>query len=194
MSGHQASRRDQEVPEDASEAVEADGVATIEIGAPPLTEEEVGALSARTMEELEPGQRQDVVVVLGDIRLSENFMLSEFHCCRGHCAAAHVPGAALQALRRLVTEVLQPMRNRYQRCDVHSGHRNDTHNQHVGGESNSRHKYHRFPEEPAADVSFATGTVSEWAAEARRLLGNHRGGVGTYSWGIHVDPGAARVW
>lgn len=196
-----------EVPEDDSEAGEAEGVATVGMEVSGLTDAEARELDRRTLEELEEQQRvelEQAADVPEDesgnaeaapvIRLSKNFVLSEFHCCRGHCAAAHVPGNAIPALRRLVTEILQPMRDRFGVARVNSGHRNFEHNAHVGGVSNSRHRYDRFPDQPGADVSFSTGAPTQWAAEARRLLGPHRGGVGTYSWGVHIDLGEARKW
>jgi uncharacterized protein YcbK (DUF882 family) len=97
-------------------------------------------------------------------------------------------------LLRLVNDVLQPMRNKFGKCKVNSGYRNKTHNGHVGGASESRHRYDLFPSEAAADVTFASGTVAQWAAEARRLLGNNRGGVGTYGTFVHADLGPARNW
>lgn len=198
---------EEEVPEDDSEASEAEGVATVGMEVPGLTDAEARELDGHTVEELDEQQRVELEQVAelpedksGEaeaapvLRLSKNFVLSEFHCCRGHCAAAHVPGNAIPALRRLVTEILQPMRDRFGVARVNSGYRNASHNAHVGGVSNSRHRHDRFPDQPGADVSFATGTPTQWAAEARRLLGAHRGGVGTYSWGVHVDLGPPRRW
>ncbi len=164
----------EEAPEDDSEATEVEGVATIDLLAP--------------QEEAELGAAPDVA-------LSANFSLSEFHCCRGHCAKEAVPANAVPALRRLVTQVLQPMRDRFGLCTVHSGYRNAAHNAHVGGADQSHHRYDVRPDAPAADVSFAGGSVNEWAVEARRLLGNI-GGVGRYpsSGFVHVDLGAFRKW
>jgi uncharacterized protein YcbK (DUF882 family) len=129
-------------------------------------------------------------------RLSANFALAEFHCCHGHCAQGFVPSAAVPVLRKLVTEVLQPMRDRFGRCTVNSGFRTKLHNGHVGGEANSFHRYELHASGPASDVTFASGNVNQWAAEARRLLGNNRGGIGRYPQQnfIHVDLGPMRKW
>jgi Peptidase M15 len=177
---------DEEAPEDASEATEAEGVAKIELNAPEMPSEEADELDRESLEGIEEAAAA---------ALSQNFVLAEFHCCRGHCAKESVPSNAVPALRRLVTQVLQPMRDRFGKCTVHSGYRNARHNQHVGGASQSHHRYDVRPEAPAADVSFERGSVNEWAVEARRRLGNI-GGVGRYpsSGFVHVDLGAFRRW
>jgi Peptidase M15 len=183
---------EEEAPEDPSEASEAEGVAAIDRSTPAGPSADAEALNRETFEGLGgEGEAQPEAAAA----LSENFVLAEFHCCRGHCAGEAVPAAALPALRRLVTQVLQPMRDRFGVCTVHSGYRNARHNGHVGGAPNSHHRYDVRPGAPAADVSFATGNVNEWAAEARRRLGNI-GGVGRYqsSRFVHVDLGAFRRW
>lgn len=95
-----------------------------------------------------------------------------------------------------MTEVLQPLRDRFGRCTVNSGFRTELHNRHVGGETNSFHRYDLHPSGPASDLTFGTGTVNQWAAEARRLLGGSRGGIGRYPQQhfIHVDLGPMRKW
>jgi uncharacterized protein YcbK (DUF882 family) len=55
------------------------------------------------------------------------------------------------------------------------------------------------PGEPAADVSFASGSVNEWAGMARRLLKRELGdigGIGRYqdSGFVHIDLGPKRKW
>ena len=183
----------EEAPEDSSEATEAEGVAAIDLPAPELPSEDADAMDRETLEGLDDRERAELREAAAP--LSQNFVLAEFHCCRGHCAKESVPANAVPALRRLVTQVLQPMRDRFGRCTVHSGYRNASHNQHVGGAPQSHHRYDVRPDAPAADVSFVNGSVNEWAAEARRLLGNV-GGVGRYpsSGFVHVDLGAFRKW
>ena len=197
--------------DDVTEEGEAEGVAEIEMTRGALRPADAQALDRETLDGLddegraaldeaarEPGTR-GAPRAAGSIVLSKNFVLAEFHCCRGHCAGAAVPSAAITALRRLVTNVLQPMRDRFGACSVHSGFRNDAHNAHVGGEDNSHHQYHRRPTSPAADVSFATGDVEAWATEARRLferVGGNVGGIGRYPAQrfVHCDLGAKRSW
>lgn len=210
MSDEEILAEEAKLTEDASEAQEAEGVADLEMGGA-VAAEEVEALDAKTWDELDDEERAELEAAAaeleatagpGDVegrkstRLSENFVLAEFHCCRGHCAGAHVPGPAVPHLRRLVTQVLQPMRNKFGAATVTSGYRNAAHNGHVGGESNSRHRHDRFPRQPAADVTFASGTVDQWAAEARRRLGRSEGGIGRYPSQrfVHVDLGPARPW
>ena len=187
-----------EAPDDDEEAGEADGVATMV--EPAESSAEMQELDHETLEGLDEQERQELETSTaeagGPTQLSANFALAEFHCCRGHCPKEAVPAAAVPALRRLVTQVLQPMRNRFGVATVLSGYRNAAHNGHVGGASQSHHRYDQRPNAPAADVMFASGSVNEWAAEARRLLGNSIGGIGRYptSGFVHVDLGAFRKW
>jgi hypothetical protein len=207
MNDEEQSYDEDDAPEDASEAREAKGVVS-EMEAPALTGEEAQTLDRQTLEGLEDEERSELEEAAADVgpaargagvRLSRNFMLAEFHCCRGHCAMASVPSNAVPALRRLVREVLQPMRDRFGVCSVHSGYRNAAHNGHVEGEDDSRHRYDVRSGEPAADVSFASGSVEEWARMARRRLRRHVadvGGVGRYpaSRFVHIDLGPKRKW
>ncbi len=119
----------------------------------------------------------------GGLRLSANFVLSEFHCKDRR--RTPVPAAAVPALRRLVRDVLQPMRAKFGSCTVHSGFRTDAKNDEVDGAKDSQHLYHRTPNDVAADVSFVRGTPAQWVAEAERLL--PQGGVGHYRTFVHVD-------
>jgi Peptidase M15 len=188
-----------------TEAEEAEGVARIEMATPPLSGEDAKPLDQETLGGLDEQERKELeeaaakagsgAKAAGSLALSQSFVLAEFHCCRGHCAAASVPSNAVPALRRLVTQVLQPMRDRFGQCTVHSGYRNAQHNRHVGGVDDSCHRYDVRPTTPAADVSFATGGVDEWAAEARRRLPNI-GGIGRYpsSRFVHVDLNGFRAW
>lgn len=119
----------------------------------------------------------------GAMRLSRNFVVSEFHC--KDAQRTPVPAAAVPALRRLARRVLQPMRDKFGRCTVNSGFRTDAKNAEVKGASSSQHLYHRTPNDVAADLAFERGTPSEWADEAERLL--PQGGVGRYRTFVHVD-------
>ena len=65
---------------------------------------------------------------------------------------------------------------------VNSGIRCKTHNANVGGVSNSQHICGN-----AADLGCPTGcTPSQMASIAEELMGE-TGGIGIYSWGIHID-------
>jgi hypothetical protein len=194
--------------EETSEASEAEGVAA-EKEQEGIESNAAATLDRETIEGLTDAEKRELEEAAaeagpatragGVTPLSANFVLAEFHCCRGHCTAASVPADAVPALQRLVREVLQPMRARFGRCDVHSGYRNATHNGHVNGATQSRHRYDLFPGEPAADVSFASGTVEDWARLARRRLRSHVGdvgGIGRYptSGFVHIDLGPKRKW
>lgn len=212
MTSYDAQSIEVDVPVDDAEASEVEGVAS-EMDAPPLSPEQVEALDRETMDGLDEKERREIeddaaedageaaaaaATSPGPVRLSRNFLLSEFHCCRGHCARASVPSDAVPALRRLVKKVLQPMRDEFGQCRVNSGYRNAAHNSHVGGVSGSRHRYDEKPRTPAADLTFATGTVDQWAAMARERLNQlgDIGGIGRYpsSNFVHIDLGPKRQW
>lgn len=78
-----------------------------------------------------------------NIRLSENFTLEEFTYSRVAVANGleNVPNpAALNALKKLVTYLLQPLRCRYgNTIAITSGYRNEAVNLLVGGVKNSQH-------------------------------------------------------
>jgi len=187
--------------EQVEEGAEAEGVETIE-ATTELAPDQSADLDAETLAELDEEQRAELVqtdeggersVAMGasgggDVRLSANFRLAEFHCKDG----THVPAQALPGLRGLVLRQLQPMREKFGSCTVNSAYRTKTHNAKVGGEPNSQHRYELGPESVAADVRFAQGSPREWAAEAERLLGTNRGGIGTYRTFVHVDNRATR--
>ena len=65
---------------------------------------------------------------------------------------------------------------------INSGLRCKTHNANVGGVSNSQHLLGK-----AADLGCPSGcTPSQMASIAEEIMGN-TGGIGIYSWGIHID-------
>lgn len=118
---------------------------------------------------------------------SKHFRYDEFNCHEG----PPVPGYMYPHLRDLCARVLEPMRARFGACHVNSGHRWDFYNRKIGGASLSYHVYEDRQREPAADLTFASGAPSEWAAFARNL---GVGGVGQYSTFVHVDTGPRRDW
>ena len=181
--------------DDEDEASEAEGVEQIEAKTT-LPPEQAEELDATTVSELDEEERAELEREAGatrgpgaGVRLSPHFLLREFHCKDG----TPVPAAAVRGLRRLTREVLEPMRQRFGPCTVNSGYRTENYNNRVGGKPNSRHLYHRRPNEVAADVTFPNGSPREWAAEAERLL-RGGGGIGVYPSFTHVDtrPGPAR--
>jgi uncharacterized protein YcbK (DUF882 family) len=159
-----------------------------------LEPEQAAELDSATLDELDEDERAELEGDPetrgpgGGVRVAPHFLLREFHCKDG----TQVPAAAVPAVRRLAKEVLEPMRAKFGPCTVHSGFRTDAYNKRVGGKPGSRHQYHTYPSEPAADVTFQRGTPREWAAEAERFLSG-RGGIGTYPGFVHCDIRAVRA-
>ena len=126
----------------------------------------------------------------GRTQLTEHFNAEEFDCNDG----TKVPEKYEPQLRKLCEWYLEPLREKFGPCLVHSGFRTEAWNKHVGGARSSYHLYlSRRPRHGvAADVEFARGTVAEWHAEAKRLREKNRdgqGGIGFYPQGgfIHID-------
>ena len=70
---------------------------------------------------------------------------------------------------------------------INSGLRCKTHNANVGGVSNSQHLYGK-----AADLGCPIGcTPTQMASIAEDIMGD-TGGIGIYSWGIHIDTRSAK--
>src|SRR3712207_766655 len=177
----------------ATEESEAEGVADLDSAlstlgdeAPRLDDETLAEASEEDRAEIEAESTGDVTLESATAqrsrRLSPHFVLAEFHCHDG----TPVPAAALPALRRLVKEVLEPMRGKFGQCKVNSGYRTVAYNRRIGGASASQHLYDQSPADVAADLTFASGTPQEWASEAERLL-KGGGGIGTYASFTHVD-------
>lgn len=173
-----------EVTEQVDETQEAEGVERVEFAAA-LGSDQLAALDRESLEEAAEAD----VRLAERTKLSPNFSLSEFHCKDG----THVPGHTIPGLVRLVEDVLQPMRNQFQRATINSGFRSAAWNDKVRGAPRSFHRYELRPGNAAADVTFANGSPREWADAADRLLGN-RGGVATYRGKnfVHVDNRAQR--
>jgi hypothetical protein len=138
--------------------------------------------------------------------LSRHFDVEEFDSRDG----AFVSPADYGALAHLCSWYLEPMRDYFGACTVHSGFRTPAHNRKVGGARNSVHLLmtplpnrtrRSTTKAAAADVTFESGTPSDWARRARIMRGpdqhlgqRGRGGVGQYSTFVHVDTGPARDW
>lgn len=120
---------------------------------------------------------------MGDI--SKNFSMWEFDCKDG----TSVPEEFKPNVKRLVLEVLQPLRNYFrQPVHIHSGYRTEAYNESCGGVQNSQHLTGM-----AADIDF--DDVSEDDVQTfvkgymlcRHLFYKHGGGVGWYESFTHVD-------
>ena len=103
---------------------------------------------------------------------------SEFACkCGKHCN-----GFPVEPAEDLV-KLLDNIRAHFGKpCKVNSGIRCEKHNAAVGGASASQHLYGT-----AADIATISGTTPEKMASYVEALMPNSGGIGIYSWGIHVD-------
>jgi len=112
-------------------------------------------------------------------RPSPNFDWAEFDCNDG----TPMPEASKPAVRHLCLTVLEPRRAKYGATDVNSGYRTDSWNRHVGGESNSVHRYDLHPEAAAADSRCEKGSPREWFAHDA----GKADGRGVYATFVHAD-------
>lgn len=120
-------------------------------------------------------------------RLSKHFVVEEFDCKDG----TKVSSREYNGLEYLCRQFLEPMRRKYGVCTVHSGYRTVSWNRKVGGEPNSFHIYTAHDgNDQAADVTFRTGTPSQWHAYANAIRQKKRGGkggLGLYRTFLHID-------
>jgi uncharacterized protein YcbK (DUF882 family) len=120
-------------------------------------------------------------------QITRHFNLKEFACHNGNA----VPQRSHEAIDRLATAYLEPMRAKFGACTVLSGYRDKAYNRRIGGATYSQHIYDLGPDTVAADLKFARGTPEQWGAYARQLRAKYGrgGGVGVYprSGFVHVD-------
>lgn len=109
----------------------------------------------------------------GEKKLSANFKVKEFACEDGSDVVFISDG---------LVQVLQAIRSHFGRTtNVNSGYRTQSHNKKVGGAEYSQHLYGL-----AADIEVKGIKPKTVAAYAETLLPN-MGGIGIYSWGVHID-------
>lgn len=109
----------------------------------------------------------------GEKKLSANFKVREFACEDGSDVVFISDG---------LVQVLQAIRSHFGRTtNVNSGYRTPSHNKKVGGAEYSQHLYGL-----AADIEVTGIKPKTVAAYAEKLLPN-MGGIGIYSWGVHID-------
>lgn len=120
-------------------------------------------------------------------RLSKHFVVEEFDCHDG----TRVTSRDHNGLEYLCRQFLEPMRDKYGACTVHSGYRTVTYNHRVGGVSGSFHIYPMHDgNDQAVDVSFRNGNPGQWHATANSIRHKKRsdnGGLGLYNTFIHID-------
>lgn len=110
----------------------------------------------------------------GNKQLSKNFKVKEFAC---------QDGTDTIFVARELPMVLQYIRMRTGKAlTINSAYRTESRNKAVGGTAGSQHLYGT-----AADIKTPSGyTPAKMATIAREIMPDW-GGVGIYSWGIHVD-------
>ena len=106
------------------------------------------------------------------------FKKSEFSCkCGKYCDGypAEIDMNMVSIADKIRDQIGKPI-------TINSGLRCKTHNSNVGGVSNSQHLLGK-----AADLGCPNGcTPTQMASIAEEIIGN-TGGIGVYSWGIHID-------
>ena len=111
------------------------------------------------------------------------FKKSEFACkCGKYCDGypAEIDMDMVKIADKIRAKIGKPI-------TVNSGLRCKTHNANVGGVSNSQHLLGN-----AADLGCPSGcTPAQMASIAEEIMGD-TGGIGTYSWGIHIDTRATK--
>lgn len=112
----------------------------------------------------------------------EFFARAEFACKCGKCG-----GFPVEPDDKLVRTVDEIRRRLGVPISINSGIRCPVHNANVGGVSNSEHLGGN-----AADLH-SKKSPEEMKAVAEAVMGN-TGGIGLYSWGIHVDVGKYSRW
>lgn len=109
----------------------------------------------------------------------EFFSKKEFRC---RCGGKYCNGYPAEIDLTMVRYADEIRRRIGKPIGVNSGLRCAQWNQIQGGVSNSQHRYGT-----AVDLGKPSGiTVAEMAAIAEDVMGN-TGGIGIYSWGIHID-------
>ena len=111
------------------------------------------------------------------------FKKSEFACkCGKYCDGypAEIDMNMVKIADKIRSKIGKPI-------TINSGLRCKTHNANVGGVSNSQHLFGN-----AADLGCPAGcTPTQMASIAEEIMGD-TGGIGTYSWGIHIDTRATK--
>ena len=109
----------------------------------------------------------------GNKNLSTHFKVREFAC---------QDGSDPVFVSDELVGLLQKIRNHFKKpVNINSGFRTASHNKKVGGVVYSQHLYGT-----AADIAVSGVAPQEVFDYACKIMPN-KGGVGLYSWGVHVD-------
>lgn len=138
------------------------------------------------------------------LRWPPNFKSHEFDCIdRGGyfgkkgSVYRKIKGRPKRNAKRLAWLTLQYARDRWGKMKIKSAWRPLEYNRKVGSKDTSQHLY---PKKSAAvDIATVRGmTPDEMASDLRRWMREGeipKGGVGVYSWGVHIDSrGVIRSW
>lgn len=114
----------------------------------------------------------------GAVQLTTNFKVREFAC---------QDGSDTIFISTELVKVLQKIRSWFGKpVTINSAYRTEAHNRAVGGSPTSQHLYGL-----AVDIVVKGKSPKEVARLVEAVLGS-RGGIGLYSWGVHVDVRAKR--
>ena len=111
-----------------------------------------------------------------DEQLSENFWLREFRC---HCV---FPDCKTTYICEELIEGLQALRDAIGEIKILSGFRCTEHNASIGGKPKSQHLIGI-----AADCHSLKLKPPKLAGAAVKIGCFESGGIGLYSWGVHLD-------
>ena len=109
---------------------------------------------------------------MNNIKVSENFKLSEFACKCG-CQQVKLDSELLRRLQAIRTQTGLPVR-------INSGYRCPAHNKKVGGASGSQHLFGK-----AADIVIVGLPIAEQRKICEQFFGD--GGIGYAKTYTHVD-------
>ena len=112
------------------------------------------------------------------------FNREEFRC---KCGGKYCNGFPVEPEESLVRTLDKIREKLGMPITINSGIRCATHNANEGGVANSQHLYGR-----AADLH-SSASPARMKEAAEEVLGS-TGGIGLYSWGIHVDTGKYSRW
>ena len=166
---------------EACKAFQRDRNITVDGYGGPETDKQLRYAVYNDLERPEPvdGGSDDLITAGTFWENSEFFDREEFRC---QCRGKYCNGFPSEPDERMV-RIADAIRKRIGKpITVNSGLRCKTHNANVGGVSNSQHLYGT-----AADLGCPSGcTPSQMASIAEEIMGE-TGGIGIYSWGIHID-------
>lgn len=157
------------------------------LGGPVTDKTLVGAVAGTVVPVRKPQSGQEAADLPDWWKDIRYFKRTEFRCPCPRCGG--FPVEPDEKLVRTVDEIRRRLGRPIGIVDSGgSGVRCPAHNAEVGGVANSEHLYGR-----AADLHCSSATPAQMKAVAEAVMGAS-GGIGLYSWGIHVDVGKYSRW